>query len=81
MGIITAYGYETAAPHPIIRDTASKEDGASREDGALFMRALSGDKKKKAGKLTFVVPTGNGAELVSAAAIEPGILERIINGA
>jgi 3-dehydroquinate synthase len=67
--IISGYGYETAAPHPAIRDSV------------FFMRALSGDKKKKAGKLTFVVPNGDGAELVSAASIEPGLLERIIKGA
>jgi 3-dehydroquinate synthase len=66
--IVSRLGYETAAPHPAIGDME------------IFMRALSGDKKKKAGKLTFVVPSGNGAELVSASCIEPGLLERIING-
>jgi 3-dehydroquinate synthase len=73
--ILSRLGYETAAPHPALGDPAFKEKGA------LFMQALSGDKKKKAGKLTFVVPSGNGAELVSAASIEPGILEKIITGA
>jgi 3-dehydroquinate synthase len=66
--IVSRLGYETAAPHPAMGDTAS------------FMRALSGDKKKKAGKLTFVVPSGNGAELVSASSLEPGLIERIIKG-
>ncbi|GHV79136.1 3-dehydroquinate synthase [Spirochaetia bacterium] len=67
-GLIKRLGYETAAPHPALADTA------------LFMQALAGDKKKKAGTLTFVVPAGNGAELVSAASIAPGLLERIITG-
>jgi 3-dehydroquinate synthase len=66
--IISRFGYETAAPHPAIGNMA------------LFIQALSGDKKKKAGKLTFVVPSTRGAELVSASCIEPGLLERILNG-
>jgi 3-dehydroquinate synthase len=66
--LVAAYGYETAAPHPLMRDPA------------FFMRALSGDKKKKAGKLVFVVPNAAGAEPVSAASLQPGLLERIING-
>jgi 3-dehydroquinate synthase len=66
--LVAAYGYETAAPHPLM------------QDAALFMRALSGDKKKKDGKLAFVVPNAAGAELVSAASLQPGLLESIING-
>jgi 3-dehydroquinate synthase len=66
--LVAAYGYETAAPHPLMKESA------------LFMRALSGDKKKKAGKLVFVVPNAAGAEPVSAASLQPGLLERIING-
>jgi 3-dehydroquinate synthase len=67
-GVINRLGYETAAPHPALRDMAS------------YLQALAGDKKKKAGTLTFVVPAGTGAELVSAASIEPGLLERILKG-
>jgi 3-dehydroquinate synthase len=66
--LVAAYGYETAAPHPLMKDAA------------FFMQALSGDKKKKAGKLAFVVPNAAGAELVSAASIPSGLLEKIING-
>jgi 3-dehydroquinate synthase len=66
--ITAAYGYETASPHPLMKDAAS------------FMRALSGDKKKKTGALVFVVPNATGAELVSAASMPPGLLEKIING-
>jgi 3-dehydroquinate synthase len=66
--IAAACGYETASPHPLVKDTA------------LFMRALGGDKKKKAGALAFVAPNAAGAELVSAASMPPGLLEKIING-
>ncbi|MFP3043031.1 3-dehydroquinate synthase [Treponema primitia] len=66
--IIAAYDYETAAPHPAMKDAA------------FFMQALAGDKKKKAGKLTFVVPDAQRAVLVSADRIEPQFLEQIIKG-
>jgi 3-dehydroquinate synthase len=66
--IVAAYGYETASPHPRMKDATS------------FMRALSGDKKKKAGALVFVIPNAAGAELASAASMPPGLLEKIING-
>jgi 3-dehydroquinate synthase len=64
--LVAAYGFETASPHPCMKDPES------------FMRALSGDKKKKAGTPAFVVPNAAGAELTSAA--PPGLLVRIING-
>jgi 3-dehydroquinate synthase len=66
--VVAACGYETAAPHPLANDQA------------LFMRALSGDKKKKAGSPVFVVPNAGGAELASAASMPPGLLESILNG-
>jgi 3-dehydroquinate synthase len=66
--LVAAYGYETAAPHPLMKDVAA------------FMRALSGDKKKKAGRLAFVVPGAAGAELVSAASMPQGLIAKIING-
>jgi 3-dehydroquinate synthase len=66
--LVAAYGYETASPHPLMRDRA------------LFMRALSGDKKKKAGVPVFVVPNAAGAELAPVASMPPGLLEKIING-
>jgi 3-dehydroquinate synthase len=49
---LEAFGYETRAPHPLCKDTES------------FMKALGGDKKKKNGRLQFVVPASRGAELV-----------------
>jgi 3-dehydroquinate synthase len=66
--ILASYGYETRAPHPCVRNTA------------LFMQALGGDKKKRAGQLTFVVPSTEQAELVSAASLEPQLLLHIIQG-
>jgi 3-dehydroquinate synthase len=66
--LVAACGYETAAPHPLMKDAA------------LFRRALAGDKKKKDGALALVVPNAAGAELVSAASLPPGLLETVING-
>lgn len=66
--IIAAYGYETAAPHSLLKDTGT------------FIKALEGDKKKKAGKLSFVVPDAERAVLVSADIIGLRLLEQIING-
>jgi hypothetical protein len=50
------------------------------EDGVAFMRALGGDKKKKAGRLMFIVPATEGAVPVSADRIPPGLLEKIVRG-
>ncbi|MDR2246325.1 MAG: 3-dehydroquinate synthase [Treponema sp.] len=69
--LIQSYGYTTEAPHPDMGDT----------DG--YFRALEGDKKKKAGKLVFIVPVKGGAEKVT---IDPedlrfrAVLRSIING-
>jgi 3-dehydroquinate synthase len=49
---LEAFGYETRAPHPLCKDPKA------------FMQALGGDKKKKNGKLQFVVPASCGAELI-----------------
>ncbi|MDR3335281.1 MAG: 3-dehydroquinate synthase [Treponema sp.] len=67
-GLLRAFGYETAAPHPMMQDRET------------FMRALGGDKKKKGGTLMFVVPGPKGAQLVSAALIGQTLLTRIIDG-
>jgi 3-dehydroquinate synthase len=66
--LIRVYGYETTAPHPLMKDSLS------------FMQALGGDKKKKAGKLRFVVPAGEGAVPISGDRIPPQLLEKIIIG-
>jgi 3-dehydroquinate synthase len=67
-GIVADCGYETASPHPRMQDLDS------------FMRALAGDKKKKAGAPVFVVPNADGAELVSATSMPPGLLKKILTG-
>jgi 3-dehydroquinate synthase len=45
-------GYETAMPHSMIKDAD------------FFIKCLFDDKKKKSGKLRFVVPFENGAKLI-----------------
>ena len=42
------------------------------------MKAIQGDKKKKAGKLNFVVPAQTGAVMVSGEQVDPGLLARVI---
>ena len=70
--LIQDWAYETRAPHPLLTGPEKTQD---------FMRALEGDKKKKAGKLRFIVPLAQGVQAVSAQAIEAGLVERIICGA
>jgi 3-dehydroquinate synthetase len=55
VSLIEAFGYCTAAPHPLMGD------------GTLFLRALCSDKKKKDGKPVFIVPAEKGARMVSGA--------------
>jgi 3-dehydroquinate synthase len=55
-GVLIGLGYETRAPHPALTD------------GGAFLRALDGDKKKKAEDFRFVVPSLNGASLVTPGA-------------
>lgn len=64
--LLRAFGYETAAPHPLMGDLQ------------VFMKAIQGDKKKKAGKLNFVVPAQTGAVMVSGEQVDPGLLARVI---
>jgi hypothetical protein len=49
-------------------------------DSLAFMRALGGDKKKKAGQLMFVVPASEGAVPVSSDRIPPGLPAKIVMG-
>ncbi|MDR1148806.1 MAG: 3-dehydroquinate synthase [Spirochaetaceae bacterium] len=60
--VITALSYETRAPHPAMAG------------GGDFIRALSGDKKKKDSGFRFVVPARRGARIVT---IDEGNLKRI----
>jgi 3-dehydroquinate synthase len=69
--LITSLAYETTAPHPLV---------VERNRTEAFMQALDGDKKKKAGKLRFIVPAAQGAQMVSADNLGAGLVERIIGG-
>jgi 3-dehydroquinate synthase len=61
-GIMESFGYETRAPHPLIKGKT-----------ADFMGALGGDKKKKAGKLAFVLPAREGAVLTGGEALNAAL--------
>ncbi|MDR1220999.1 MAG: 3-dehydroquinate synthase [Treponema sp.] len=65
-GLLDSFGYETRAPHPGMKETGR------------FMEALFNDKKKKAGKLAFVVPEQRGCGVVFIEKIER--ILHIING-
>jgi 3-dehydroquinate synthase len=47
--VLSSYGYRIDAPHPLMGDID------------LFLKALEGDKKKRGGKLVFIVPAAQGA--------------------
>jgi 3-dehydroquinate synthase len=65
--LIRDFGYETRTPHPLMREPG------------LFMEALKDDKKRKAGKLRFIIPSAKGAVLSSGdISPEQPHLERII---
>jgi 3-dehydroquinate synthase len=67
--ILSSYGYETAAPHPLMADAD------------LFLKALEGDKKKKGDKPVFIVPAARGAVQTKAEeAPESSLLRTIVTG-
>jgi 3-dehydroquinate synthase len=67
--ILCFFGYETKAPHPLM---GSEE---------TFLKVLSGDKKKKAGKSIFIVPGANSVMSIKAdTSIDEVLLKKIING-
>jgi 3-dehydroquinate synthase len=57
LGLLESRGYETAFPHPLMKNPEG------------FRRALLGDKKKRAGKLRFIIPAERGCRPVE---LEPG---------
>jgi 3-dehydroquinate synthetase len=65
--LLTAYGYETAAPHPLLGDPEK------------FMKALGSDKKKRGGKSVFIIPGAASAEILREPPAEP-LLLKIITG-
>jgi len=74
--LLKDFGYETGAPHPL------------NIPSGTFLAAMTGDKKKKHGKLAFIVPAENGAAIVledegggeNSEPLTPGFVERIIKG-
>jgi 3-dehydroquinate synthase len=67
--LFSSYGYETAAPHPLMGDIDP------------FLKALGGDKKKKGGGLVFIVPAAEGALQTKAEAPpEISLLRNIVTG-
>jgi 3-dehydroquinate synthase len=74
--LLNGLGYETAAPHPL---------GLPAE---TLLGAMKSDKKRKQGKLAFIVPAGTGAVIVSeddtgglkAGSLTTGLVEKIVNG-
>jgi 3-dehydroquinate synthase len=62
MSLLTAFDYETTAPHPLA-------------DSAELIQALGSDKKKRRGKLVFIVPDEKSARPITADT--PEIMDRI----
>ncbi|MDR0622836.1 MAG: 3-dehydroquinate synthase [Treponema sp.] len=76
-GLLRSFGYQIGAPHPLMGD------------GEAFLRLLSADKKKTAGKITFIVPDAQCArpaawasspEQNTAAPNWESLLKQILNG-
>ncbi|GHV93944.1 3-dehydroquinate synthase [Spirochaetia bacterium] len=67
--LLAAYGYETAAPHPLMGNEEN------------FLKALGDDKKKKSGKLSFIVPDEKSARpLTIASHAEMGTIKQLLKG-
>lgn len=60
--LLAAYGYETAAPHPLMNSAAARN---------VFMQALGSDKKKRGGNVSFIVPGAESARAVKTAGVTP----------
>jgi 3-dehydroquinate synthase len=69
MSLLKAFDYETASPHPLAA-------------GAELLQALGSDKKKRRGKLVFIVPDEKSARPVTADSPEfMNTVSRVIEGA
>jgi 3-dehydroquinate synthase len=67
--ILGSQGYETRAPHPLMGGTET------------FLKALTHDKKKRSGKLVFIIPDEKSARHVAAASdSEMDTIQKIIRG-
>ena len=79
MEILKLYGYETTAPHPLANQAGSAD---------ILIRAMQGDKKAAAGKLRFIVPAAESAQIVSLSGVSAApektagedLLRKILNG-
>jgi len=68
MSLLTAFDYETAAPHPLA-------------SGDILIQALGSDKKKRRGKLIFIVPDEKSARPVTVDSPEiMNTISQIIKG-
>jgi len=68
MSLLRAFNYETTAPHPLAA-------------GNALIQALGSDKKKRRGKLVFIVPDEKSARPVTAESLEfMDTVSRIIEG-
>ncbi len=65
---LTSFGYEIRSPYP-------------GQDAAAFMNALTNDKKKKNGRLNFIVPDAEGARIISSDAVPIDVLKEILGNA
>ncbi|MDR2186121.1 MAG: 3-dehydroquinate synthase [Treponema sp.] len=70
------YGCETAAPHPLM----SGDHNSTADYTETFFNALGGDKKRRGGKLTFIVPAAERAVSLGADAVPKQLLRDIIRG-
>ena len=66
--LIMSFGYEISSPHPLVKDSG------------LIFNAMNSDKKKKQGKLKFIVPDEKSARIVSADSSVLDTVQKIING-
>jgi 3-dehydroquinate synthase len=66
--VLNDFGYETRAPHPL--NIPAEE----------MLKAMTSDKKKKAGSYTFIVPSRQGAELVQIPEGDLFMIQSILNG-
>ncbi|GBU28563.1 3-dehydroquinate synthase [Treponema sp. R8-4-B8] len=68
IALIKSFGYECSCPHPAAADIG------------VFLNAMKSDKKKKNGRLTFIVPDDKSARIIALETKETEILENILQG-
>jgi 3-dehydroquinate synthase len=68
INLIKSFGYECASPYPAISDTET------------LVNSMKSDKKKKQGKLNFIVPDAQSAKIVTIGDSEMDTVIKILNG-